>query len=59
VEKFANGSAGNGLTYHAFRSMLEKFLNKFYEKHQLPRQEYIKIQKDQEVMFQFSCSGYN
>lgn len=49
VAEFADGSAGNGLTYPVFRRMLENFLNKFYQAQQLPHERYLKIQGDQKV----------
>ena len=50
VSEFAGSSAGNGLTFPIFQKMLEIFLNKFYEAHQLPRERYLEIRGDQEVM---------
>ena len=44
------GSSGDGLTYSIFRKMLEDFLNKFYQAHQLPHERYLKIQGDQKVI---------
>jgi hypothetical protein len=48
VAEFSDGS--NGLAYSVFRRMLEDFLNWFYNKHQLPREAYLQVQRDQKVM---------
>jgi hypothetical protein len=50
ITEFAGSSAGNGLTYSVFRKMLEEFLNKFYQAHQLPTESYLKIHGNQTVM---------
>lgn len=47
VADFSDGS--NGLTYTAFRKMLETFLNHFYAAHQLPQERYLQIHGDQKV----------
>ena len=49
VEGFANSSEGNGLTYAPFRRMLEIFLNRFYEAHQLHRERYLEVRREQKV----------
>ena len=50
VAEFASSSAEHGLTYPIFRKMLEDFLNNFYQAHQLPRERYLEIRSNQEVM---------
>jgi len=49
VVEFADGS--NGLIYATFRKMLETFLNQFYAAHELPYEEYLKVQGGQEVAY--------
>jgi uncharacterized protein YxeA len=57
VENFASSSTGNGLTYSAFRKMLEEFLNKFYQAHQLPHERYLEVRRDQKVIFKILLIG--
>ena len=47
VADFADGSAGNGLTYYAFRKMLEEFLNQYYKGH---HERYLEVRGDQKVI---------
>ena len=49
IASFADGSTGNGLTFTSFRRMLETFLNKFYQAHQLPRESYLEVHGDTKV----------
>ena len=57
VAEFADGS--NGLAYATFRKMLETFLNGFYAAHQLPRERYLEVRGDQNVMFEILWCGIN
>ena len=49
IASFADGSTGNGLTFTSFRKMLETFLNKFYQTHQLPQESYLEVHGDTKV----------
>ena len=56
VAEFADGSAGHGLSYTAFRRMLEAFLNQFYAAHQLSHDKYLEIRHNQKVIYKSHCS---
>ena len=59
LTEFVEHSAGNGWTYREFRQMLEVFLNRFYDIHQLPREGYLRVKGDQEVISQTLLVGSN
>lgn len=48
--EFIGSSPEHGLTYSQFRKLLEEFLNKFYQAHNIPREKYLVVRGDQEVM---------